>query len=182
MSDDDNIHYLGPPRTPTTGVKDHSYRDCKHLHIITDRKRRTIQCEDCKEVLDPFDVVYEYAGGERMYHHWRAEETRVRRRLYQLKEEEKRVKARTRNASRKDAETAVAAERARWEERMGRIAFDALNIARLAGVKQKGGAAVRRMEVTSGARWTTDASLPIPQPAGDQSLVTTKEPQAPPDA
>jgi hypothetical protein len=78
--------------------------------------------------LDPFQVLLEYARKER---HWQPlgsghETTQGAEAPGTLKEEERKVKARTQSASRKEANVAVEAERARTE----RARLDTIEIAR----------------------------------------------------
>lgn len=92
---------------------------CFHRQYQLDEGSRTVACGRCGTPLDAFQVLLDYAHGER---HWRYVDGEARdaaKRLEELKAEERRVKARTKNASKKEADAAVAAERVRTErERM----------------------------------------------------------------
>lgn len=92
---------------------------------------RTVVCGRCEVALDPFDVLAKiaHANGNRAYY---ANETReLARRIEELKAEERRIKARMRNALRKDATEAVNAERARTLESRRRCVEKAKEAARL---------------------------------------------------
>ena len=130
------------PQNDTVGYS----RYCRHLRTVLDEKRRTVACRDCAKALDAFDVLLQYAHGER---HWVSRENEAREaaeRVAKLKDEERRIKARTKAASRKDAATAVAAERARSEGERFEIIQAARDIAE----------ASRRIErITTRRRTTT---------------------------
>lgn len=90
-------------------------RPCRHKQTIVDETGRTVECGTCGAPLDAFQVLLEYARKERHWRHWEAEVNRCHNELEKLKQEERRVKARTKNAARKDAAAAVAEERVRGE-------------------------------------------------------------------
>lgn len=69
---------------------------------------------------------------ERNWRSWEREERETAKRIKELRKEEARVKARTRSASRKDADAAVAAERKRVSEAARRTAWNARQIKELA--------------------------------------------------
>jgi hypothetical protein len=94
-----------------TEVKERDRLHCRHHSYKLDTEDRTVNCGACGAGLDAFDTLLEYANKERRWHHWDKEQRETQARLNELKEEEKRVKARTRAASRKDAATAVAEEK-----------------------------------------------------------------------
>jgi hypothetical protein len=93
---------------------------CHHRgSFIVDEGARTVECEACGAALDAFQVLLDYANKERSWKHWQGEVRETQKRVDELKDEERKVKARTKSASRKEAGAAVAAERARTErERM----------------------------------------------------------------
>lgn len=90
----------------------HSSSDpCKHSHMLVDAAKRTLECKNCKAVLDPFEVHLQYAHRERTWRGWDQERRAAEKRIEELKAEERKIKARTKAASRKDAQAAVAEER-----------------------------------------------------------------------
>lgn len=97
--------------SPTAEVV--GYRFCRHPRYTLDTEERAVLCRDCKEVLDPFNILVQFAEGERRALSYKKSLEETRGELDELRAEEKRIKARTRNASRKDAEKAVADERKR---------------------------------------------------------------------
>ncbi len=102
------------PGGQTTKVQGHSF--CGHDRALVDVALRVVTCRDCGKTLDAFDRLLEYAQGERA---WQSREKECRdaaKRLHELKAEERRVKARTKSASRKDSDTAVRDEQARTEK------------------------------------------------------------------
>lgn len=106
---------------------------CQHRQMVVDESKRTIECQSCGAVLDPFDVHMQYARRERSWRYWDRERKQAEARVEELKAEEKRIKARMANASRKDADTAVQAERERWREKRQKLAWKAKEIEREAG-------------------------------------------------
>jgi len=74
---------------------------------------------------------------ERSFRHWDAERERAVERVNLAHEEERKVKARTKSASRKDAETAVAHERARTRESMARVLWRVQEIGRSAATIER---------------------------------------------
>lgn len=87
---------------------------CRHLSgYVVSEAERSVTCTACGATIDPIDVLLSYAREERRWRNWRAETGKQVAKVEALKAEEKRVKARTKNASRKDAQVAVDAERAR---------------------------------------------------------------------
>lgn len=97
---------------------------CSHRQVVVDTSVRTVTCSTCGADLDAFTWVADYARQERTLRHWEKEQQRHAKIVADLKDEEKRIKARTRNARRKDADVAVAEEREKWETRLGRAASD----------------------------------------------------------
>lgn len=107
---------------------------CAHYRFgyYVDKATRSVTCKGCKVALDAFDVLLEYANGERNWKHWLGESSKEQKKLHDAHEELLRVKARTRSHNRKDAETAVADERKRMHERLGHLSFKANEIVRMA--------------------------------------------------
>lgn len=122
---------LIPGARPQTSLKGYSF--CQHPRTELDESTRTVLCLDCGKTLDPFDVLVGYARLERRLQWSRGEERAADQRVAALKEEERKIKARTRAASRKDADAAVAADRARTERECIEITLKAREIAGLCG-------------------------------------------------
>ena len=125
-------------------------RYCRHVQYEVDEETRTVRCCACEAMLDPFAVLLQYASKERHFHDWERAQREEQKKIAELKEEEKRVKARTRGASRKDAAAAVAEERGREQLRKRAIAELARDVKK----------AMERIErLTAGGRvsepWTT---------------------------
>lgn len=101
---------------------------CRHVSTVVDEVQRTVACATCEAPLDPIQVLLEYARKERHWRQWDAEVSRCHDQLAELKAEERKVKARTKNATRKEADSAVAEERVRTERErllMAELARDA---------------------------------------------------------
>lgn len=138
MSDDETlpgaivIHLFGPPPA-IDGAPTVEYRGgvCYPHAPLVSMTARTVTCKRCKEQLDPIDVLRQVARDHALWVRLHEETRTMRKEIEALKEEEKRVKARTKSASRKDAETAVQAERERSLESRRRIAYNADEAIRL---------------------------------------------------
>jgi len=88
---------------------------CYHRGTFTlDEETRTVECH-CGASLDAFTLLLQYANRERDWRYYDVERREAQKRLDELKAEERKTKSRLKNASRKDAEVAVAEERARGE-------------------------------------------------------------------
>lgn len=90
---------------------------CRHQRLRVDARARTLKCSDCECDVDPFQALENFVLRERQLAQLSKEITEARQRLQALEAEEKRVKARTRQHSRKDAEAAVEAEREKHRQR-----------------------------------------------------------------
>lgn len=119
-------------------------RHCRHHSYKLDSTTRTVRCGVCQSQLDAFQVLLDYARDERSWRHWDQERSRQMTQLEELKAEERKVKARLRNASRKEADEAVAHERARSEKERFEIIQAARDMGELA----------RRIERTATRRRT----------------------------
>lgn len=135
---------LKPGPAQQTKVKGHGYAHCRHIGSELDAETRTVTCRQCGKTLDPFDVLLEYARGERRWQQWEQEQRAAAARVTQLKEEERKVKARTKNASRKDSAEAVRLEQVRTERMRHDVIQAARDVAALAKriekLNQRGGA------------------------------------------
>jgi hypothetical protein len=101
---------------------------CRHIHIRLVAKTRSATCSQCGKEIDAFDVLLEYAPGERRWQHWHTLANAAQKTLERLRAEERKTKARLKNASRKEATVAVAEEQARTERERFAIAEAARDI------------------------------------------------------
>jgi hypothetical protein len=80
-------------------------RRCVHDHVVVDSEARTITCDDCKAIVDPYEAIERIAYWVHEYRFWRdryRDEARVAERtVKELKRVEVNVKARVRTAARK---------------------------------------------------------------------------------
>ena len=83
---------------PSSGYTIERGKPCRHLGLAVVEEQRTLTCKACGAVVDPFDVVLGYARSERSWQQWEAEERKCRARLVDLKDEERRTKARLKHA------------------------------------------------------------------------------------
>jgi len=111
------VHLFGEPPA-VEGAPEQARKDwrCWPHSPIVDETSRTVTCKRCKTLLDPIDVLLQVASEHARWVQLGEEQRLLAQQVGQLKEEEKRVRARTKSHSRKDADEAVAAERARHEE------------------------------------------------------------------
>jgi hypothetical protein len=141
MSDDDDdekpaagmiIHLFGAPPAvdgaPTVNRERRSdicRRDegsfAPHAPLV-DSHTRLVTCSRCKAPLDAFDVLLEVARRHEEWNRLSSESRTMRKEIEAMKAEEKRVKARTKSHARKDAASAVAAEREKLAEQHAEIA------------------------------------------------------------
>lgn len=119
---------------------------CIHRNYQLKVASRTVVCADCKALLDPFQLLLEMARKQRNWRDWDKEARTQRAALTELHAEETKVKARLRNAKRKDADAAVEEERRRTMEHRrivkrtaDEIGALAKRIAKLQGVVLEGG-------------------------------------------
>lgn len=127
------VHLFGPPPA-VEGAPEKKVRPgqfCWPHWPLIDKVSRLVTCKRCKSPLDPVDVLLEVAERHDEYVRMMDQTRTLRRELEQLHAEEKKVKARTRSHSRKDALAAVAAEREKMSEQLGRAVFHAREVARL---------------------------------------------------
>jgi hypothetical protein len=105
------VHLFGPPPAvegAPTSVRDRPF--CWHSPAV-DRGARTVFCKRCKAPLDPIVVLADVADKHAEWQRLHDEVSAMRSELAGLRDEEKRVKARTKSHARKDAAAAAAAER-----------------------------------------------------------------------
>lgn len=110
---------------------------CRHRSYFVHESERQVTCQGCDAKLDAFEVLMAYANHERNWQLWNKRCLEKRAELRELEAEERRIKQRMRNASRKDAKLAVAEERKKTVELRRRIAFNARELGRLAGRIQR---------------------------------------------
>lgn len=91
------------PHSPRTCVS-HYYHGWR-----VDDEKRTLNCQRCGEDLDPYKALGRIAREFEAVRRARAELKSLREHIDRLSDEEKRIKARTKNANRKDAKVAAAA-------------------------------------------------------------------------
>lgn len=118
MSDDANKPPVAPVIQLTTGqtrTTRSSDRYCWHNQYVVDEQTLEVSCGGCGREMVAGEVLLEYARRERSWQ-WHTQEVRdAERRVAELKAEERKIKARIKNANRKDASVAVAEEQARTE-------------------------------------------------------------------
>lgn len=140
---------FGGPDNREKDRRDGAMRICRHRQKELDTESRTVSCVYCKKQLDAFDALVEIMRDERnaLFAHQRYEEER--KRVQELRNEEKKIKARIRNAKRKDADEALKAERERHALEMRRVLAQCSEVrglvskmenacARVAGLKRRG--------------------------------------------
>ena len=81
---------------------------------------RTLKCQQCGHDVDPFEALGHVARDYDDVRGAQKEHARLLEHNERLRDEERRTKSRTKNASRKDADAAVAAERKLWTDRLFR--------------------------------------------------------------
>lgn len=116
--------------TETRIVRDRE-RVCRHLQYELELDTRVARCQ-CGAQLDTFQILLEYARAERHWRHYATEEREIRERLAALAAEERRIKARIRNARRRDPESALEEHRKRSAARDRTIAWNAREIEEMA--------------------------------------------------
>ena len=95
MDDDSKIIKFDPNRAP---LRIRSMKYCPHKHIIVCEKSRTLECEVCGAIIDPFDFMLKWAMEDRSLEyrvkHLKNELKRLGEKLRKLKTMEKNAKAR----------------------------------------------------------------------------------------
>lgn len=54
-----------PTETAYSRKKKRSRWECRHHSLVLDESTRLAECKNCGDALDPFDVLVEYAYGQR---------------------------------------------------------------------------------------------------------------------
>jgi hypothetical protein len=96
---------------------------CVHASYRVVTQQRQIVCNACKGNLDPFDLILRQAHRQAVREDTESEIEKKRAQLQILCGEEKRVKARTRNAKKKDADSAVTKALAKYAEDRARTVW-----------------------------------------------------------
>jgi hypothetical protein len=81
---------------------------CRHRHSVIDQRARTVECDDCKAVLDPIQVLWDLANHYQRYHYTldqtMAKVKKAEARLDDLRRQERNTKARIARAKRRARE------------------------------------------------------------------------------
>lgn len=120
------------------GREEHSWT-CNHKQYVVDLGLRTVRCSACAADLDAFSILAALTRQDGYLARREQEARKLGARVSFLKSEERKTKERLKNVTRKDADAAVAAERAKWEKRLRRIVHNAREVARLAGKIERAG-------------------------------------------
>jgi len=96
---------------------------CAHERTEIEHFQRKVICIKCRAVLDPFEVLLQYARKERLAAHTDESVREARKRLAALEAEERLTKARLKNAKRKDADVAVAEAKKALAEKHSRAMY-----------------------------------------------------------
>lgn len=121
-----------PVGLPEPTREDDRRRFCGHQGWAVSVHERSLHCRQCGVDLDPFEVLARVAEEYDTVVKAREEHKRLREHIGRLQHEEKRTKARLKNASRKDADAAVQEERERWQKRCRHLRWRAQEIERAA--------------------------------------------------
>lgn len=98
MSDDDKVVQLRK-RPPIVRAPYGKRPWCGHRYMELDISARTIECADCKALLDPYDCLNQLMH-ESDYTHAEKELSRLKSEIAQLEEEKKRLRATVNRAKR----------------------------------------------------------------------------------
>lgn len=97
---------------------------CFHESYTVNGHQRLVTCNKCQAALDPFEIVERWARRVYVRDDVERQIAELRDKLAALHADEKRTKARLRGAKKKDADIAVAKERAAWAAERARIIFE----------------------------------------------------------
>lgn len=81
--------------TGETKIARNRQKWCSHRRFALDAEAREVRCQGCGKLLDPFEILFEYATEERSFENWRQSVIDQGKKLAELRAEEKRIKART---------------------------------------------------------------------------------------
>ena len=103
MSEDEKLAevVVGNFGSARLDIKSRTINECRHTRVVVDPKLRRVECRDCEEILDPVEVLVQYANKERQFHYRREALHDIQERVKGLAAEEKRIKARIRRAEKK---------------------------------------------------------------------------------
>ncbi len=112
--------FEGPPRGETG-------QWCLHDRYTVVYQQRLVTCNACGATLDPFVIVERWARGHAVRDGYRKQVADLQKKLVELHAEERRIKARTRNARRKDADLAVQEAERKAKENHERTVYGLLS-------------------------------------------------------
>lgn len=71
-------------------------RICRHYDLVVEEHTRTVSCDRCNAVLDPFAILKDMADGQREVENTARMLRKIRDEMAELKKEERNLKARIR--------------------------------------------------------------------------------------
>lgn len=117
---------------PKTELRPKYAEQCYHRQFVADSTSRTLSCKACGKLCDTFDILMLYVRDDAHWKYAREQHRKLNAEISALKKEEERIKNRTKNARRKDANVAVKAERQRLRSTAIRTIDNAREIQKLA--------------------------------------------------
>jgi len=99
---------------------------CFHERYVVNQQQRSVTCCACQAKLDPFEIVLQQSNKTRMREDTDKLIREGRETLKRLHDDERKTKARLRNARKKDADAAVAKALATKEENRERALYGLL--------------------------------------------------------
>jgi len=104
MSDDRDDKVVSPNfGAPNLDVRRRSFGDCRHVRVLVDADLRRVECRECGEILDPIEVLLQFASKERQFSYRKDALENIQRRVQELSKEERRIKARISRAKKKES-------------------------------------------------------------------------------
>ncbi|KKM92534.1 hypothetical protein LCGC14_1217630 [marine sediment metagenome] len=98
MNDSNIIQFKPDDRRPITIKRRKGI--CHHNHVMLNEQTRMVECEDCDQIIDPYDYMYGWACGDRhlssLRKQLRKEIKKLSVKFEALKREERNIKARIR--------------------------------------------------------------------------------------
>lgn len=74
---------------------------CRHRNVVVCRQSRIVECESCGTVLDPIQVLLEFAYQERALNYTEEKLKKAQQTLAEMNKEEVRLRARIKRANKK---------------------------------------------------------------------------------